>query len=239
MTVAFMVAAQDEQDDGDESAADVNVVETLEPRTLPTTEAYRSERISLRKFDNSKWKKVVGSTTFEEKAKVEKQDRRSDATWAPWAGVLLKFLSYALMLGLAILIIFYVLKNTTVESMTAEKRPREEASAPVEDIDKLDITQSLKQAVDAGNLRLAIRIYYLGLLKGLNAGGQIEWKKDKTNNDYLSELFAKDYFYDEIRSMTLLYERVWYGERTVSPESFIRITADFENLDRQIKIPAK
>lgn len=238
MSFAFVLVAQDEQDESAELTEESGF-ETLEPKALPTTEAYRSQRISVRKFDSDKWRKVVGSTTFEEKAKSEEtQDRGSDEIRAPWGGTFLRLLSYALMLGIAILIIYYVLKNTTVESMSAKKKPREEeAGAPVEDIDKLDITQSLKQALDVGNLRLAIRIYYLSLLKGLNANGRIEWKKDKTNLDYLGELFAKDYLYEEIRSLTLLYERVWYGERTVSPESFIKITADFENLHQQIKIP--
>lgn len=211
---------------------------TVAPESLSTSSSYRDGKVEVRKFDDASWRKVVGSTNFEEKAeeeKVEETQLRDRTAWAPWTGTFLRVISYVIMIGIGLLIIYYVLRNTRIEAMPVKKTVREDISKPVENIEEFEISRALQTAIEQGDFRLAVRIYYLGLLKNLNEGGKIEWKKDKTNLDYLAELFTKSYLYPEIRAVTVLYERVWYGERRVTSESFAWITTEFESLDQKMK----
>jgi hypothetical protein len=108
---------------------------------------------------------------------------------------------------------------------------------PVDNIEDTDLQGLLQQALQTGDYRKAVRLYYLLLLKQLNAREIIEWKKDKTNREYLAELFARDYHYDEAKHLTLAYERVWYGDYILEPESFRVLIARFENFYNKINVP--
>jgi hypothetical protein len=81
-----------------------------------------------------------------------------------------------------------------------------------------------------------VRLYFLDLLKKLNENGVIVWTKDKTNRDYLSELFSKQFHFDEIRRLTLAYERVWYGEHIPTEESYRELRNDFQQTNQKLKV---
>jgi hypothetical protein len=94
----------------------------------------------------------------------------------------------------------------------------------------MDIEALLEQARRSGDFKAAVRLYYLKLLKRLHEMEKIVWKKEKTNRDYLSELFAKDFHFQRMRGLTLSYESVWYGDHDINPESFQRICSQFESV---------
>ena len=47
---------------------------TVEPKSLTGTQTYHADKINVRKFDRSKWKKIVGSTNYEEKPEALKSE---------------------------------------------------------------------------------------------------------------------------------------------------------------------
>jgi len=100
----------------------------------------------------------------------------------------------------------------------------------VENIEDVDIQTLLERARAEGNFRMAVRLHYLALLKRLHELNMIAWKKDKTNRDYLSELFANGFHFEEIRKLTNSYEAVWYGEYPVHAEAFRHLSAQFESV---------
>jgi len=198
----------------------------------------QDSNVAPRKFDEDKWKEIVGSTNYEEDPiKPEPQkERKPREPWFTLPGIspaLLKAISFALVFALFAFILYYVSRNVSIGSSKKKVKPADIA-APVENIDELDIEGLLRDALASGDLRLAVRIHYLLLLKKLNEVGLIAWKKDKTNRDYLSELYGRNACYDEVRTLTLAYELVWYGERAVSSESFQKISGEFESVNRRI-----
>jgi hypothetical protein len=194
--------------------------------------------VTPRKFDEKKWKEIVGSTNYEEdpvKKEPEKQ-RSSGAPWFSLPGIspaLLKAISFAVVFALFAFILYYVSRNASFGASKKKIKPADIA-APVENIDELDIEGLLRDALASGDLRLAVRVHYLLLLKKLNEVGLIAWKKDKTNRDYLSELYGRNACYDDVRELTLAYELVWYGERSVSSDSFQKLNGEFESVNRRI-----
>jgi hypothetical protein len=152
----------------------------------------------------------------------------------------LTIIVYALAIAIIGYILFIILKNTSLKSKRkVTKAPIADASAPVVEIQELEIDRLLREAFAAGNYRLVIRIYFLGLLKRLDHDGIIVWKKDKTNRDYLSELFSKNHYYNEIKSLTGSYEQVWYGDHVFSQQAYESIIFSFQAIDKQLNSSKK
>jgi hypothetical protein len=109
----------------------------------------------------------------------------------------------------------------------------------VENIEKLDIDAMLDKARAEKNYKTAVRLYYLRLLQGLAQRGMISWKKDKTNREYLGELLSRNFFFEEIRGLTLTYESVWYGDHTLRTDTFDGLVSRFERMHQQIQSTGK
>jgi hypothetical protein len=212
----------------------------VEPEVLTGTQEYKGKKIAVKKFDRDKWKEIAGTTDYNEKPEEveEKPELDFKPQIAPWGGEMFRLLAYIVIVGVIIALLYYVLKNVSLDmKIRKEQLISLDITASVDNIEELDTQALLAKALAEGNLKLAVRLYYLGLLKKLNERGVIVWKKDKTNRDYLSELFSKGYHYEEVKKLTYAYELVWYGEHTLTPASFQRIIANFETVHQKINTP--
>lgn len=86
-------------------------------------------------------------------------------------------------------------------------------------IHQVDLNDFLQQALQQGNFKLAVRIYYLIIIKKMSNSELIDWKKQKTNGEYLSEMYGKPLF-ENFRNSTNLFERVWYGDVEIDQDKF-------------------
>lgn len=75
----------------------------------------------------------------------------------------------------------------------------------------VDFEKLIKEAIKSGESRLAIRYYYLWLLKKLAAKEIIEWDVEKTNSDYIYEI-KNQKLKEEFTYLSYLYNYIWYGE---------------------------
>ena len=124
--------------------------------------------------------------------------------------------------GIIILIILKTFLGTEIgfwnfkkhKKITSEKLVFED-----EDIHEVDLEALLKDAIAKQEYRLAIRYYYLSVLKGLSTKKMIEYHKDKTNSEYLFEIentsTRKEFSY-----LSYIYSYVWYGEFPIDEEKF-------------------
>lgn len=158
---------------------------------------------------------------------------------SPWSGAGLQVVFYVLVIAVACFILWMVFKNISLDQKLKKNvSVTDDTVKDFEHIEDLDIDSYLRKAREEKNYKLAVRLYYLGLLKRLNATGFIFWRKDKTNLDYLNEIFARDFHYNDIRKLTLAYEEVWYGERNLTEESFHNVTSGFESMFGKINARA-
>ena len=204
--------------------------ERIAPEALQTTRSYQEETFTLRRFDEGKWRKIVADVDYHQAP----QDKARPLSLS-WAGPLLKVIAYIVIVSVVVLLLYFVVRNINFD-LKIERTALEtdDLEKPVENIETLDVEALLQKARSEGNLRMAVRLYYLGLLKKLHALGMIVWKKDRTNRDYLSQLFARDFFYREVHRLTISYEEAWYGEHTLNGESFQRLSQQFEKLYGEI-----
>lgn len=102
-----------------------------------------------------------------------------------------------------------------------------------EDIHAISFDKAIRDAADNNNFRLAIRLLYLQSLKQLSDKGYIEWQKDKTNNEYITEVTGKPW-QALFKKLTGNFEYTWYGERNVSNESYQHIYNQFQQFNNQL-----
>jgi len=180
---------------------------------------------SLKK-DDAFW---YADHVFEKKEVKEKNftTRKPPLQWMNMTTLLV-----IVVLFLAILA-WYLLQNNIVgrnQSITAEKIRENIASENIFDI---NYQREIEKAVNARDYRLAVRLMFLRLLKQLSQKKIIEYKQERTNLDYLSQLNSTGYYNDFFR-LTRNYEYVWYGKFDVSRETFGVIKNQFENFDRKL-----
>ena len=89
----------------------------------------------------------------------------------------------------------------------------------------------LRNAIRAGNYRLAVRYLYLQSLHRLSEKKFIEINANKTNYEYVMEV-RRHKFANEFASLTLQYEYVWYGEYPVDENLFEQIQGGFTQFNK-------
>ncbi len=102
-----------------------------------------------------------------------------------------------------------------------------------ENIHEADLEDYIRQAIEQQDFALAIRLYYLAILKELSLKKLIHWKKDKTNKDYLREMRPSP-LSGAFGEITAIFERIWYGESPVQALEFQRLEPKFRALAHQI-----
>ena len=109
---------------------------------------------------------------------------------------------------------------------------------PVTDIEKnlsiTDFSKLTKEAEKNNEYRLAIRYYYLWLLKKLTHAEIIEYDVEKTNSDYQNEIISKD-LKDDFSYTSYLYNYIWYGEFDVNEQQYDKAKNAFTNFLNTIK----
>ncbi|MBS9463736.1 DUF4129 domain-containing protein [Flagellimonas sp. 389] len=146
----------------------------------------------------------------------------------------LKALPYLLLAVLLFLIMRFFIKANTRSLIYSQQNPNlvnlseEERIIKTQDIQKL-----IKEALAKNDYRLAIRYYYLFILKLLSERELIEWQLQKTNDDYINELSGST-LKNAFAKATLLYDYIWYGEFTIDQHNYSKAEAVFASLKKSI-----
>ena len=109
---------------------------------------------------------------------------------------------------------------------------------PITDIESnltiSDFDQLTKAAENSGEYRLAIRFYYLWLLKRLSHAEIIEYDVEKTNSDYYNEI-ASENTKKQFSYTSYLYNYIWYGEFKVDNVTYEKAKTAFVKFLNSIK----
>ena len=218
-------------------------------------EEYLNSEIKERNFNQEQWQNLVKDLDYTEESErekaqatandpdydegnfeaVENQRSRSRSSSEAWANFL-KILSVVALIGL---IVFFV-ANILGKGLFTQPRNRKIVTSTgeisleniEENIHESDLDRFIRQAVEQKNFPLAVRLYYLAVIKELSLRQTIRWKKDKTNRDYLNEV-RKTSLFPAFREATRIFERVWYGEGELSEENYWSIQPRFADLVKQ------
>ena len=146
----------------------------------------------------------------------------------------LKFIFFAIAI-LALVFVIWKIVQAQMKLRNPKVRKRAETlEEVVENIHETDLERFLREALAADNYKLAIRVYYLMIIKELSNKKLIKWKKDKTNNIYIREMRQTEY-YKKFRDLTRKFERTWFGEDEIQKVDFQKLQPQFEGFVTSIK----
>ncbi len=100
-----------------------------------------------------------------------------------------------------------------------------------------DINQLIQNALKDKNYRLAIRYYYLLILKQMSEKELINWEMQKTNDDYINEL-EKEELKGPFSQITRLYDYIWYGDFPIDEANYLKAENKFSSLRKTLDIHA-
>jgi hypothetical protein len=98
-----------------------------------------------------------------------------------------------------------------------------------ERLHETDLMRYLREALAQGDYAVAIRLYFLQMLKDLSNQGRIKWAKEKTNRNYMNELTGHTH-HAQMLANTRMYETVWFGNTTLTKGGFKLIEPDFREI---------
>lgn len=223
------------------------------PMLLSAQYSYEDQPIEEKPFSEKKWEKLKRdidySGEFVEKdekgeAEVSEEGRRGEeqSTRKPnrldgamfQGSDTLKYIFFAIAIAALVFVLWRIiqaqmkLKNPTV------KRQISDLEQAVDEIEESDLDRFLREALESDNYKMAIRVYYLMIIKGLSDKELIKWKKDKTNRTYIREMKTTDY-YKQFKQITGDFEKAWFGENEVTKNDFQRLQPEFQSFVNVIK----
>ncbi|MBW1295960.1 DUF4129 domain-containing protein [Aquimarina litoralis] len=152
-----------------------------------------------------------------------------------WA-VLLKLLPYIIIIGVLFLLGWLFMKVNPRDMLFEKQEPPQIILSEDEDIiQNQNIQDLIEQALKEHNYRLAIRYYYLSVLKKLSDTELIAWESQKTNTDYLKELQDTS-LKQKFQNITRLYDFIWYGSFEIDQTSFRQAEQKFKSITNSINV---
>jgi hypothetical protein len=105
-----------------------------------------------------------------------------------------------------------------------------------ENIHEINFDLAVEDAINQRNFRLAVRLLYLQTLKRLTDSGQINYKPEKTNRQYVHEL-ANSPLQSDFENLTRRFEFVWYGDFPIDETQFGQIRQQFQQFNLTRPVP--
>jgi hypothetical protein len=97
-----------------------------------------------------------------------------------------------------------------------------------------NLSKLIQNAIRDENYNLAVRYYYLLILKKLSEKEVITWQQEKTNEDYIKEISSHNNISNDFKELTLIYDYAWYGEFKINNDKFLNTELKFKNLMTKI-----
>jgi hypothetical protein len=161
-------------------------------------------------------------------------DINSDAKAANFTDIALKVFYVVIFL----LVVFFIVKaiinkeGTWIFGKSSDKR-----IIPVTDIENniydTDFKALIADAEKENNHRLAIRYYYLWLLKTLSEEEIIDYYVEKSKSDYYLEIENKE-TKEDFSYTSYLYNYIWYGEFDIDDAQFEKAKKAFTQFLRTL-----
>lgn len=152
-----------------------------------------------------------------------------------WIVGLMRILVYVFIGFLALMLIRYLLfRNFSWQLWKREPRTVEQVEDDTIGESEEDIRRQIRAALDEGNYRLAIRFYYIHLLRRLDENGLIRYNPEKTNSEYVREISSPGYKKD-FADLSRAYDYIWYGEVRLADDDYRSLIYRFDHVLQSIR----
>ena len=195
--------------------------------------------VAARNVDEKKKNDMMNDEAFwyvnkaKEKKKEEKKTEEPSESFLnkQWFKTLLWFIIVGSFV--VIIIWFLIAINVKLFKKRSAAVEKQEDDLTTENIFDINYEKQLAKAIADKDYRSAIRFMYLQLLKMMSERNIIQYKLERTNAEYLGQLFSTAYYKDFFR-MTRNFEYTWYGQFTINENTFNVIQQDFYNFKSRL-----
>ncbi len=194
------------------------IADSIELREVP------QHVIDSLKKDDAFW---YADKAFKKKTK-EERNIKLPSQWMNMPMLVIIVVIFIALLG------WYLFQNNIIRRKQGIFHAERRQEQSEENIFDINYQKDIQKAINSENYRLAIRLMFLQLLKNLSQKNIIQYKQERTNFEYLTQLSSGLYYNDFFR-LTRNYEYTWYGKFDINKEAFGVIKSDFENFDRKIR----
>ncbi len=192
---------------------------------LVSCDSNEAKNNGKREFDQEQIDRLNQSNRYD----YDKTIKRKDNPILSFFGQILAFIarlftfsvSYIVIGGLLILIVWLIVKNTRAPVLSVATDKGDVRLISEEQLENTNYLPLLEMALKENNYRLAIRFSFILALQNLQKKGEIQWEKEKTNHQYLMELPLG--LQKPFSALTRIYEYVWYGEAEANETLYKRI----------------
>lgn len=198
--------------------------------------AQENETIEVKKFDAEKWQKATKNIDYNEEIEKPKKKKKREYRFPALDGLGDIFSIVAIVIAVILLgyLLFLFVEKFLVRANKNVKPKDIDIEKLEENIHEIDLYKLLEETLQKKDYKLAVRIYYLIVIKALSEQKFIKWKKQKTNGEYVSEMFGQKLF-QPFQKATYIFDSVWYGENTPNESNFQSIEKNFLAILSQLK----
>jgi len=143
-------------------------------------------------------------------------------------GAILKYLGYIVLLGIVIFVIYTMYSESGgLFGRGSKIKGLYKIVEDIENFELADYESLANNAKSKGELKLAVRYYFLAYLQRLNEEKHIEFHKEKSNREYKYEIVDFQ-MRDDFSVLSRVFDYCWYGNRDLLAEQFQQAEALFK-----------
>jgi len=231
--------------------------QSLYGQSLPRDDYFNNE-IEQRTFDTKNWETIIKDINYTHSEELRNEDTtdpaqsgrgntnsgnnsstsRNFGSASPFWVMFFKVLAVIIAVGVVGILLYHLIGGGPLFAPSNKKIPQSDEPISLEEIEanihESDLDRHIREAIEGKNYALAIRLYYLAIIKELSLNRWIKWKRDKTNKDYLREMRNTNLF-KPYREVTRIFERAWYGQSELVEQDFQNLKPQFVDMINQAK----
>lgn len=226
----------------------VEAPKTEEPATAteedePADTTLRKNNLNLSYDSIKNWRalKEYGYTKYLDSLLRNTKKKEPKQTRAPnpgiFSGLFNSGIVQVLLWILAIAFVLFILYRLFLTDGAFRRKAKQaDSNAAVEEeiiTGESDFDAMIRQALQTGNYRQAVRYQYLKTLHLLADKNLVQLAPDKTNYQYVSEIANRQH-QQPFAALTLNYEYVWYGEFEIDKNIYDKIESSFRGFNQKI-----
>lgn len=217
--------------------------EAIEKMFRENQQKYESEDLKQRNFEKNDWQKATAGLDYTVDKKPQEQEKSYQGpSISPILGrVLVEFFKWFFIIGAILILALLIYRFVGEGNIFGKQSKRIYAPSVAIDLEKIEenlhdaeLDPLIRQAINQKQYALAIRLYYLAIVKELSISNVIQWKKDKTNREYLREMRQSTLF-EPFKSTTSIFEKVWYGDSALQESDFNILQPAFQDLLNRVR----
>mgnify|MGYP000892984004 FL=1 len=145
---------------------------------------------------------------------------------------ILKIIFWGIAISFMLFILYRLFLSNGIFRRNTRALPANEQEITEETLSVSDHDKRIQQAYQQGNYRLAVRYWFLKNLANLSDKDYLQLSPDKTNYQYVQEITAGKK--NEFAALVLTYEYVWYGNFSLTEESYLSIEKKYNSFFQKI-----